>query len=627
MLDDVEIDAVETPVVDGDEATARSAPVVAGALCTCGSGLAAEVCCSLDLRGLKPAEPTPENQERLTALAEARRGADLPAATELSLTILAEQPTVLDALAQLYLIRKTEGADTAALTLIRRAAALAPDEPRYGVYLVNELAAIKAWGRANAAARRLVRARPDSPLAHASMGEIFTQFRDLESGEHHFRRALTLSKQRSPDLLLKLAHNLQQQGQFDEARGLYREVLGRAPQFAPALIGLVDLERNADALAEAAERLSDAEAMLGPSPVLSRAKARLALHQGECDAVLTLIEAVSSSPDTRPAEDWYMQGQALDKLGRYDEAFAALQRANDLHESRAGQGFDLERARGLAKTAQVFTADEGANGLPVSTPAAGPQPLFVVGFPRSGTTMLEQSLSMHPDVSAGGELGCLPQTATACRRLLGSPSDYPVSLTELWIADQAHQVDLLRTHYLNSAKATIRPAPQTLWFTDKTLTHELFLGFACLLFPASPIIHIVRHPLDVMVSNYANALPHGGFKEGVKQVAEYYLTLLEAAEGAHARNGDIKYMQVRYEDILEDQEGWTRRILDFAGLPFDPACLDFHENKRYARTVSHQQVREKINTKSKARYRNYLKHLGPAIEVLGPAITRLGYAI
>ncbi len=80
-------------------------------------------------------------------------------------------------------------------------------------------------------------------------------------------------------------------------------------------------------------------------------------------------------------------------------------------------------------------------------------------------------------------------------------------------------------------------------------------------------------------------------------------------------------MQVRYEDILEDQEGWTRKILDFVGEPFDEACLRFHENKRYGRTVSHQQVREKINNKSKYRYRNYLKHLGPAIEVLEPEIT------
>ncbi len=621
MLDDValnELNEESTPVV-----TARAGDFP----CSCGSGLAAKACCSMDLRGLAPAEPTPANRERLKALAEARRSADLPAATELSIAMLSEQPTLLNALAQLYRIRKNEGARTAAIALIQRAAALAPTEPRYGVFLVDELVEKKAWGQAAAAARRLLRVRPDSPLAHASMGEVFDQLRQLEFGEHHLRRALALSEQRPPALLLKLARNLQQQGQFEEARGLYKEMLELAPQFPAARIGLVDLERIAGAFEQASEHLAEAEAVLRPSPVLQRTKTRLALDRGDCETALNLIEAVSSSPDAAQAEDYYMRGQALDKLGRYDEAFAALEKANALHESRAGQGFDLKRARALAQTARVFTANEGSNGLPDSTQASGPQPLFIIGFPRSGTTMIEQGLSMHPNVTAGGELGCLPDTATASRRLLGSPSHYPVSLTELWIADQAHQVDLLRTHYLNSARAAIRPAPQTRWFTDKTLTHELYLGFAHLLFPASPIIHIVRHPLDVVVSNFANALPHGGFKEGVKQVAEYYVALLEAAEGIHARNSEIRYLRVRYEDILEDQEGWTRRILEFADLPFDEACLRFHENPHFGRTVSHQQVREKINNKSKARYRNYLKHLGPAIEILEPAIVRLRYTI
>jgi hypothetical protein len=90
---------------------------------------------------------------------------------------------------------------------------------------------------------------------------------------------------------------------------------------------------------------------------------------------------------------------------------------------------------------------------------------------------------------------------------------------------------------------------------------------------------------------------------------------------------ELNCMQVRYEDILEDQEHWMRVVLDFVGEPFDAACLQFHENKRHARTLSYQQVRERINSRSKNRYKNYLKHLGPAIEVLEPAITRLGYSI
>jgi hypothetical protein len=102
---------------------------------------------------------------------------------------------------------------------------------------------------------------------------------------------------------------------------------------------------------------------------------------------------------------------------------------------------------------------------------------------------------------------------------------------------------------------------------------------------------------------------------------------LESAE--HFRNmiPALRCIQVKYEDILDDQEHWTRAMLDFVGEPFERACLSFHENRRFARTLSYQQVRQKINNQSKYRYKNYLQHLGPAIEVLAPAIERLGYSI
>ncbi len=138
-MDDV---ALEDPV-------AGVAPTETGAArCSCGSGLPAAACCSLDLRGLGPGEPTPENKVRLEDLAEARRIADLQAATELSLAALTEQPTLLDALAQLYLIRKDQDLPDAAMALIRRAATLAPTEARYGLYLAVELIAAKAWREA-----------------------------------------------------------------------------------------------------------------------------------------------------------------------------------------------------------------------------------------------------------------------------------------------------------------------------------------------------------------------------------------------------------------------------------------------------------------------------------------------
>jgi tetratricopeptide (TPR) repeat protein len=628
MLDDIEIGAVETAFIetDGEAGTAEAPVLAAGTPCACGSGLVAEACCSLDLKGLRPAEPTPQNHARLEALLDARRQADQDAATDLSIAILTEQPTLLEALSMLFLVRKDQDNHPAALALIRRAAILAPQEPRYAKYLIDELIVDRAWGQAEAAARRAVRLKPADALAHAMLGQVFTAMHRDAEGEHHLRLALALGEARGPAALVQLAGNLRAQGQFDEARALYAEARALAPGFVAALLGLAETEQQAGDFVQAEARLAEAEAAVRPSPALTRLKAQVAFNAARPEETLALLQTGFPSAEAHAAQDLYLQGQALDKLGRFDEAFAAFEAANATHLNMAGGPFDLDRSRQVARTARAFTRDEGPNGLPPMATATGPQPLFVVGCPRSGTTLLEQSLSMHPDIVAGGELNSLTATAQASARLLGSPSPYPASLAELWMGDQRDQASLLRDHYLNSARRALSPG-EARWFTDKALTHELYLGFAHLLFPASPIVHIVRHPLDVVVSNYANGLPHGGFAGGVAEVAEYYMLLLETAEHSIAANPDIRYLRVRYENLLEDQAHWTRRILDFAGLPFDAACLRSHENTRYARTVSQHQVREKINSRSKARYRNYLAQLGPAIEVLEPAIARLGYDV
>ncbi len=593
-------------------------------LCSCGSGLPSVACCSLKMAGLRPAEPTPENQTRLEALRDARKQANQAAATDLSIVILTEQPTLLDALSTLFLIRRDQANRTAALALIRRAAALAPREPRYAKYLIEELGEQKAWRQAEASARRTVRLNPNSALAHLLLGQVFTQLFRYEEGEFHVRRALALGEVRAPETLMTLAGNLRIQGKFDEARDLFDEVLARAPSAPRALLGRAQTEHvagNSAAAEELLNRLTPPGENVPPAVI--SLKAQIALASGRPQDALELLARVSQ---VAGAERHYLRGQALDKLARYDEAFAAFGSANAEHVTMAGQSFNAARPRAIARTSRLFVADEGNNGLPAIGKAFGSQPLFIVGSPRSGTTMLEQSLSMHPNIIGGGELSSLMHAAAASARLLGSPARYPLSLTELWIADGREQLSLLRDHYLNSAKAKLSDLTAP-WFTDKALTHELYLGFIHLLFPQSPIIRIVRHPLDVVVSNYANALPHGGFKGGVRDTADYCKLLLETAEATRQRNPDINILEVRYEDILEDQEGWTRKMLDFVGEPFDEACLRFHENKRYGRTVSQHQVREQINNRSKYRYRNYLKHLNPAIEVLQSEISRLGYEI
>jgi tetratricopeptide (TPR) repeat protein len=489
---------------------------------------------------------------------------------------------------------------------------------------IDALVSRQAWGEAEAAARDMVRRAPDAVQGHGVLGLIFSIRERLPEGEFHLRRALALHGGRPPRLLMQLAMNLETQGRLDDARELYEAAAAAEPTAREATFALARL----DGLKGDADGMTSRLAALAPaalsSPVIIRLQARAAYDRKDFQQVLNLLQPGGALVAVE-ASDLYLIGQALDKLGRHGEAFAAFAKANATHRNSAGGGFDLNGPKALAEGVLMFVTPTFRT-LPRAPKAPGAQPLFIVGFARSGTTMLEQSLSMHSKITAAGELSCLSTVAYATTRLLDSTKPYPFSLGELWMGDQHDQIGLLRDNYLNSVR---RSAPDGGggWFTDKALTHELHLGLMHLLFPQSPIIHILRHPLDVVISGFANGLPHGGYAGGVREIAEYYKVLFDAARHWQDSIPDLKRLQVRYEDILDDQEGEIRRILDFVGEPYDPACLRFHENGRFARTLSHRQVREPISDTSKYRYKRHLERLGPAIEVLGPTIEALGYRV
>ena len=157
--------------------------------------------------------------------------------------------------------------------------------------------------------------------------------------------------------------------------------------------------------------------------------------------------------------------------------------------------------------------------------------------------------------------------------------------------------------------------------------NETHLGLIALLFPESPLIHVIRHPLDIMVSAMSNHFTHGFFcANALETAATHYMRVMDLVQHYRAEMA-LRYMPIRYEEMVDDQEATVRAILDFIGEPFDERCLAFHENRRYARTASYAQVTEKLYDRSRFRHRHYLKHLGPAIEILRPAIERLGYSV
>ena len=184
---------------------------------------------------------------------------------------------------------------------------------------------------------------------------------------------------------------------------------------------------------------------------------------------------------------------------------------------------------------------------------------------------------------------------------------------------------MLRDQYLRGARHLRASDPSRPWFTDKMPLNETHLGLIGLLFPASPIVQLVRHPLDVVLSVFSNQLTHGFHCAATLESAALHFVRIAELVGSYRSEMALRHLMLRYEDVVAESELAMRRVSDFIGIEFDDRCLRFTENRRYARTASHAQVTEPLYARSHFRWRNYREQLAPIIPIMEPVIRRLGY--
>ena len=315
-------------------------------------------------------------------------------------------------------------------------------------------------------------------------------------------------------------------------------------------------------------------------------------------------------------------------MGRHDEAFGCFDEAKRLAREITGKNYLDQQAQEIAGRLRQFFVSDRLRLMPLaSVREESAQPIFILGFPRSGTTLAEQALSGHPRISAGDELPFINELSDTLPRLLGSPLSYPEALAEFWMGDNRRGPEALRDAYLQKAELRGFIRPGSTHFTDKMPLNEMHLGLISLIFPKSPLIHILRHPLDVVLSVYSHHLTHGYFcAYALETIARHYVLVMDLVHHYRAQMA-LRYLPVRYEDMVADMPGSVRRMLDFIGESFDERCVNFQENRRLPHTPSYAQVTEKLYDRSRFRYRRYRKHLEPVIPILEPVIDRLGYLL
>jgi len=477
-------------------------------------------------------------------------------------------------------------------------------------------------------ARNAVRLAPRNALAHGIMGMVLSETNRALAGEYHFRKAIEFAGENSR-VAVNLANCLKTQGKVEESEKWFRKAVELEPKNSNAWVGWSRLEEARRNIPRAWELLHEAEKVTPDSVDLSLARAVLyGREKKNEEAVIELSRSRDEGKEQQiSAVALLERGRLYDRMGRFDEAWADYVEGKRLCREIQGHRYAELAATDLAARLTNFFTRERMSIFPCARRnATMPQPIFIVGYPRSGTTMVEQMVTAHSQISAGDELVFINDLTRIGSRMLGSPLQYPECLADLWMGDNQLTLDQFRDYYLQRAEQLGIWERGAKFFTDKMPLNETHLGLIHLIFPQSPIIHVRRHPLDILLSNFANFLTHGLDQAfDVKTCASHFVLIDNLVEH-YKQQLDLNYLEVRYENLVGDQEPHVRKILDFIGIAFDPRTLAFHENQRYARTASYAQVTEKLYDSSVHRYRHYRKHLDEAVNIFKPSLDRLGYA-
>jgi Tfp pilus assembly protein PilF len=470
-------------------------------------------------------------------------------------------------------------------------------------------------------ARAALRANPRNAHAHNLFGTILSEMNNLPAGEWHFRSALELSGPQAP-VLMNLGLNLMKQGRVDEANGYFSQAHDLAPQDMKTLAYWSTLSEACGDLKRAGELLDRAEAASSPAEI-NLLRANYLARLGKPTEALAILDAAG----TLAGEAHLARGRVHDKLRNYSAAWEdwVIGKTKLLKES-PGTEYRVDAVESLFERCKQFFTRENVGLLPQAKQRPDTaQPIFVMGFPRSGTTLVEQILCSHSAVSAGGELPFVGDMSKLAGDIFPASERFPENLAHSWMADYHYSATLFRDYYLARAEAYGLLKSGAGYFTDKMPFNEIYLPFIKMAFPNAKIVRVVRHPLDVCVSMLSTNMTHGfhcGYR--IEDISNHLAAVFDLVEH-YGRELELNEFVLRYETLVADQAGQTRKLLEYLGLPFEKACLKFHENRRYAPTPSYAQVTEKLNDRSIGRYRHYAQQLKPHVSRLEKMMTAYGY--
>jgi tetratricopeptide (TPR) repeat protein len=489
---------------------------------------------------------------------------------------LAKEPNHLESHFGLGNLLYAQGQNAEAIQCYAKVLEFSPRHAETHNNLGNVLLRIGQHERAMAHYRTAIEINPSYADAHGNLGNALLELNRLEESIAQNRRALELKPLRFGSYN-NLGVALQALGRFEEAQSAFERAIELAPNEASVHLNLANMGK----FKPGDRRL----------PGLER-----------------LLNEVRSLDDEKKIAAHFAMGKALADLKQHDEAFAQLKSANALKRKHIVY-HERERLAMFDKIQAMFTRELIESGSAGGDRSSSP--IFIVGMPRSGTTLMEQVLASHSKVFGAGELETFKEVIGEVANSQGLVAAYP-ELIEALSPERIRQIG----QAYSARTGAMAPAAEHI--VDKMPLNFAFVGLIHMALPNARIIHMRRDPLDTCVSCFSllftGSQPFaydlgelGRYYRGYEAVMDHWQQVLPSGT----------MINVQYEDLVDNLESVSREVLQHCGLEWEDACLDFHDTKRIVRTASLMQVRAPLYRSSIGGWRRYAKHLKPLADALG----------
>ncbi len=517
---------------------------------------------------------------------------------------LAIQPDYAMAHNNLGVALKEQGRVEDAITRFEQALAIQPDYAEAHNNLGN---ALKELGRVEDAITRYEQAlaiQPDYAGAHSNLGNALRELGRPEDAISRYEQALAIQ----PDFAMahyNLGIALDELGRPEEAVTRYEKALAIQPDYAEAHN---NLGNALDELGRQKDAITHYEQALAIKPDYAEAHRHLTNIKPKQEQI-SIIEKLLKSPSLSEIDAMHYHfalGNIYNDVEKFNKAFEHYNKANTLKRKTITydpQNYSAYVDRLIEAYSKGYFQEIAACG------SNSELPVFIVGMPRSGTTLVEQIVSSHPQVYGAGELASFGHIEDAIAIQFKASNPYPECMP---LCNESMTLKFSKKHleklenYSHDAKRT----------TDKMPGNFIRIGLIKTLFPKARIIHCQRNALDTCTSNFLNYFVVGHeYSFDLNELGQYYLDY----ERLMAHWGSLfpsEILGVQYEELVMNQEKISRQLIEYIGLEWDDRCLDFHKNKRAVRTSSSVRVRQPIYTHSINRWKHYEEHLAPLIAIL-----------